>query len=342
MPDPDVDGSNDAPDLADPAWFLDHLDIGSGQARFVKAGRDRLRGEAFLDPRWDRAGLPSAHLAGSALDAAASERPRLNFVWHTSFCCSTVLAALLDRPGLNLSLKEPRALVDLADLKRRQQGLKRPGLARAVFGLYARRFSPTEQILIKPSNFANNLILDAAHMTDGRMLMLYSSCRSFLISILKAGEARRGYVRELFVSLAADGHPQADWPMPTLLRLSDLHMAALVWRMQMTAMQTAMASLGDRAASLDGDVFLERPHAALAALDSFFGLGLGAEAVEALATGPTLSRHVKTGAEGAGRAQRMAEAEAMEARFGAHLDTLQRWARETSGVADARLPRSLI
>jgi hypothetical protein len=342
MPDPDIDGLKSAPDLADPAWFLDHLDIESGQARFVKVDRDQLSRQAFLDPRWSRQGLAAAAVAGSALDAPPSERPRLNFVWHTSFCCSTVLAALLDRPGLNLSLKEPRALVDLADLKRRQQGLKRPGLARSVLGLYGRRFSPGEQILIKPSNFANNLILDAAQMTDGRMLMLYSSCRSFLISILKAGESRRSYVRELFVSLAADGHCEADWPMPTLLRLSDLHMAALVWRMQMRAMQTAMASLGDRAASLDGDMFLERPREALTALDGFFRLGFGADAIQDLTNGPRLGRDVKTGADGAGVGRAPAEADSVEGRFAAHLDSLVSWANETSGSPGNRLPKSLI
>ena len=46
-------------------------------------------------------------------------------------------------------------------------------------------------------------------MTEGRHLMLYSSCRRFLASVLKRGEDLRAYPRELFVSLANDGHPQA-------------------------------------------------------------------------------------------------------------------------------------
>lgn len=333
---------SEALDLGQPAWFLDQLDLQTGAARFVRADRERLSREPFLDPRWDRSGLPTAELRGAALDADAEPRPRLNFIWHTSFCCSTVIATALDSAGLNLSLKEPRAVVDLADLKRRQQGLKRPGLARAVFGLFARRFTPAEQILIKPSNFANNVIPEATEMTDGRMIMLYSSCRSFLISMVKTRQERRRYARELFIALANDGHPQTRWPIDTLLRLSDLEIAALTWRMQMSTLRTAMGRLGSRAASLDGDVFLERPREALSALDAFLGLGLGPARIEAVVEGPLLSRDAKTGAAAAGRHRRRADAEAVEAQFGDDLDRVVDWAAEASGEADHGLPQGLI
>ena len=241
--------------------------------------------------------------------------------------------------GRCLSLKEPRAIVDLADLKRRQQTLKRPGLTRAVFGLQARRFEADEPILIKPSNFANNLIDEAADVTEGRMVMVYSSCRAFLASIVKAGEARRGYVRQLFISLAADGHPQAQWPMTTLLGLSDLHMAALVWHMQMAALQSAMAKLGDRAVSLDGDTFLRRPREALEALDEVFDLGLGSGELDQRAVTAALGRDVKTGAAGAGLERRKAEAEKVERLLGSHLDALVEWAARACPDVRPELPR---
>ena len=330
------------PDLADPRWFLDQLDLETGEARFVRVDRPTLSAQPFLDPRWSRTSLPSAGMPGSMLDAAEGDRVPLHFIWHTSFCCSTVIAASLDQPGRCLALKEPRALVDLADLKRRQQTLKRPGLTRAVFGLHARRFEEGEQVLIKPSNFANNLIAEASEVTDGLMLMVYSSCRSFLISIAKAGEARRGYVRQLFISLAADGHPQAQWPLTTLLGLSDLHMAALVWTMQMSTMHAAMAALGPRAASLDGDVFLKRPREALEALDDFFRLDLGSNEMDRRAGASALSRDVKTGVQGAGVDRRGAEAREVETTLAAHLDALVEWAARSSPNVVSELPRALI
>ena len=318
----------------DPAWFLDDLDLTTGLAQFIRVDRDTVGGQPFLDPRWRRDGLDRTNLPGAALDLQPARPPRLNFIWHTSYCCSTVLAAALDRPGHNLSLKEPQALVGLANLKRGQQGaLKRPGLARAVFALMARRFDPDEQVLIKPSNYANNLLPEAAAMTDGRHLMLYSTCRRFLVSILKRGEDLRSYPRELFVSLANDGHPQANWPMKTLLSLTDLQMAALVWHMQIAEMRRALAALGDRACSLDGDVFLAQPAAALDALSRFLGLDLtSGREVEDLLAGD-----VKTGAAGAGKAARDAEAERVEQAFGSKLDQIIDWASRASEFNPAEL-----
>lgn len=329
----------------DPAWFLDDLDLTTGLAQFTRLDRDTLSGQPFLDPRWRRDGLDRTRLPGSALDLQPRARPQLSFIWHTSYCCSTVIAAALDAPGRCLSLKEPQALVGLANLKRGQQGtLKRPGLAQAVFALMARRFEPDEQVLIKPSNYANNLLPEAAAMTEGRHLMLYSSCRRFLASVLKRGEELRAYPRELFVSLANDGHPQADWPMKTLLCLTDLQMAALAWHMQVAEMRKAMAALGERAASLDGDAFLADPKGALAALNRFFGLELDAAALDARLDQGLLARDVKTGGEGAGKAARDAEAERIERELGARLDQVVDWAARASGLDPAApvLPRPIV
>jgi hypothetical protein len=316
----------------DPAWFLDDLDLTTGLAQFIRIDRAVVGGQPFLDPRWKREGLERTKLPGSALDLQPATPPRLNFIWHTSYCCSTVLAAALDMPGRNLSLKEPQALVGLANLKRGQQGaLKRPGLARAVFALMARRFEPDEQVLVKPSNYANNLLPEAAAMTEGRHLMLYSSCRRFLVSVLKRGEDLRAYPRELFVSLANDGHPQADWPMKTLLSLTDLQMAALAWHMQVAEMRKAMAALGERAVSLDGDAFLAHPKGTLSALNGFFGLEIDRAPLEAAVDAGLLAHDVKTGGAGAGKAARDAEADRIERQLGPKLDQIVDWAARASG-----------
>lgn len=329
-------------DLSDPTWFLDGLDWVRGEARLIKTDRESLSREAFLDDRWDRSALPHVNVPIDQIGRPLGARPRLNFIWHTSFCCSTLVAALLDAPGKNLSLKEPRVLVELASLKRRQRESRAvAALTPVVLGLYARRFDPAEQILIKASNFANNLIVETAAASDGRCLMLYSSCRSFLVSIVKEREARRGYARQLFLSLAEDGHLQSKWPIDALLRLTDLEMAAVAWQMQMSAMQNAMQVLGDRAASMDGDRFLQDPMEGLAALDSFFAVGLGAEAIGEILSGPRLGRSVKTGKSGEGRLRRQADAARVEQELGAELNRLVGWATNGADGVPSELPRSL-
>jgi hypothetical protein len=328
-------------ELGDPAWFPDGLDLDAGNARFVRAGRAALSAQPFLDDKWRHEGLPCVAAPMPALPAAPVARPRLHFLWHTSFCASTVLAAALDTPGKALALKEPQVLIDLADVKRGARGrIADLALARGVFGLLARRFDPREQVLVKPSNSANALIEEAAALTEGGMLLLHSDCESFLVSIARAGQAGVSYVRELFMTLAADGHPAGRWRPNDLFKLTDLQLAALVWRMQMDALEAASARLGDRARSLDCRRFTEDPCAVLTALDRFFGLGLGRAGVGAVLDGPLLRRDAKTPSRGFDAEARAAEGRAVRARLGPDLAAVMAW-QQRLFPAPPRLARPL-
>jgi hypothetical protein len=319
--------SPDGFDLNDADWFLHDIDPGSGRARFVRTDRAALSAEPFLDHRWRAPDAPGVALPLAGLQATGSRSPRLNFIWHTSFCASTLLAACLDQPGRSLSLKEPRVLVILAALKRSGQ-LGRPGLAEAVFSLLGRRFDADEQILIKPSNGANNLIAEAAALTEGRMLLMYSDCESFVLSMARQGRAGFAYVRELFRSLAADGHPIARSPAAELIRLTDLEVAALVWRLQMDALETASARLGARARSLDYQVFLDDPDLVLPQIDDFMGLGIGPGRLDQVVAGPLFRRDAKRPGQVFDARNRADERTHLRAQLGADLGAVLKWVDE--------------
>jgi hypothetical protein len=313
--------SGDSVALGDPRWFLDGLDPASGQASFVLTDRAALSAEPFLDHRWRRQGETRVDVPLSGLGAISAEPATLSFIWHTSFCASTLLAACLDAAGGCLALREPRVLVIMAALKRSGQ-LRDPVLARAVFTLLARRFSPGEQVLIKPSNSANTLIAEAAVLTKGPMLLLYSDCESFLISMARKGAAGFSYVRELFMTLAADGHPAGRWPAEQLFKLTDLQMAALVWRMQMEGLEAASKTLGGRARSLDCRRFLDDPGPVLCALDDFLGLSLGRETTLQAPAGPLFTRDVKHPGESFDPEARAGEGRRLRARLGPDIDAV--------------------
>jgi hypothetical protein len=327
-------------DLGDPAWFLESLDADSGAARFVRAERSALSAQPFLDEKWLKHDLSRMVRRAADLPPAPAS-PRLDFIWHSSFCASTAIAAALDAPGLGLSLKEPSVLMDLADLKRRQGGrLADPGLARAVFSLLARRFEPGEQVLIKASNAANSLIGEAAACTDGRALLLWGDCESFLVSILRSGQEGSAYVRELFMTLAADGHPAGRWPPTEIFKLTDLQMAALVWRMQMDVLEAAAQRLGDRSRSLDFRRFLAAPGPALAALDDWFGIGIGLEGVERVLAGPLLRRDAKSPTLPFDAGARAEEGRRLRQTMGADIAAVLRWSRRLA-PREPRLGRPL-
>lgn len=271
------DAGNPSAIVADASWFPDDL-APDGTLSFVRVGREDLAREAFLDERWQRERLPRAR---HRLEEIARQlplrlsRPRLNFIWHTAFCCSTAISRALDLPGRNLSLREPDVLTALASARRASA----PGFseaARAVFSLLARPFRAGAGVTIKPTNFANILIGDAALLTSGKMLFLYSDLPSFVLSIARRGERGRAFARALFWEIAGDGHAQFGWPMEKLFKLSDLEIAALAWHMQIETLSRAWSQLEPgRATTLDCDAFLHSPEETLAALDTFFGFGLG-------------------------------------------------------------------
>jgi hypothetical protein len=327
-------------DPRDPALFLHDLDPGAGRAGFVRTDRASLSAAPFLDHRWRVAEGADATLPLTELPAVAAEPPAIDFIWHSSFCASTLLATCLDSPGRCLALKEPRALVILAAMKR--SGRLDPGgnLSKAVFGLLGRRFEPNERILVKPSDSANTLIAEAAALTRGRMLLLYSDCESFVLSIAGQGRAGFAHVRERFRSLAADGHPAGRWPAADLLRLTDLELTALVWRMQMDALEAASLRLGERALSLDCRVLLEDPGAVLPRIDEFFGLGLGHGRLGQAVAGPLFRRDAKHPGRTVDARARDAERAELRAHLGPDLPAVLR-AMEDVFQRPPRLARPL-
>jgi hypothetical protein len=156
------------------------------------------------------------------------------------------------------------------------------------------------------------------------MLLLYSDCESFVLSMARQGRAGFAYVRDRFRSLAADGHPAGAWPPAELFRLTDLELAALVWRMQMDALEAASARLGDRARSLDCKALLDGPGEVLPMVDDFLGLGLGRKRLEAVADGPLFRRDAKHPGEAFDARAREVEQDRLRAQLGDDLPAVLR------------------
>lgn len=283
--------------FADPRWFPERFDDRTGELSFVLTDRDALAGQAFLDARWSRLGAERKRVGAAALiPRLPVDTPRTNFLWHTGFCCSTLLAKALDAPQRNLSLCEPQILVEVADAKR--MGLLAHGgaytkLPQLVFHLLTRTIDSDASTTLKPAPAANFLLHEAAQQTSGPMLFLFSDCRSFLISLIGMGEEGRKYARRMLLAVLGDGHPQSYWPVPQIMSLSDLEAAALVWHMQMAEFLREWPLLGTRARSLDCDAFLESPVEVLNLLDEFFSLGLGSEHAKHVTEGPLFRRNAK-------------------------------------------------
>ncbi|HSG88862.1 MAG TPA: hypothetical protein VLA56_06600 [Pseudomonadales bacterium] len=318
----------------DPTFFPAAFDATAGTLSFCRAERRTLSEAAFLDDRFVAGAESLGAIAAATLSgrAAADTTPAAPaFVLHTAFCCSTLISRCLDLPGINLSLREPGVLMDLANALRMVPPERRPAVREALavtVGLLARGHAPGERILVKPTNAATSLYASLLEVApDARAVLLFSGLRAFLVSVLKKGEAGRHFVRALYNIFALDGTGLSRIPARQAMAFTDLQVAALVWRHQVESFQGLLDALpGERLHVLDGDRFLADPRAALGALCGFLRLDVDDETLDAVATGPALARDAKFDDQAFDVGTRRSEARAVESRWGTELDLICGWA----------------
>ena len=313
--------------LDDPHWFPDAFDAKANTVLMTKANRDDLAFVAFLDERWDRSGLQQKTVPVSQLSNFPPPFTHPRFIWHTAFCCSTLLARCLDKPGANLSLREPTTLMSVANLKRMQGERASNSVLKLFLDTLGRGFVDNECVTIKPTNIVNNLIGDVmrAHQNSKHVLLI-SSLKSFIISIAKKGEGGRAFARKLFTIFAMDGHPVGQMDQRQLMQMSDLQIAALVWHMQIANfLEVTQIGGPSRVAWLDGDVFVNSPEKILKKVDSFLELNLGSDHILATIQGPLFKKDSKDMKRDFGPENRSLEAEKVEKSLGDELKAIMDW-----------------
>lgn len=342
-PDPNV-----AQLVADPCWHVHGISDDLSRLTFLRVERSTLTAAPFLDER-----LPAPATALRTAAAADIERvPGVarvapNFLFHTAFCCSTLLARCLDLPGTNLSLKEPRVLMDLGNARRMMEPARIGTFQRSLglaIRLLARPFVEGERVLVKPANVANNILGDILAASPGsRCVFLYSDLAGFLVSILKKGEAGRSFARHLFNIFALDHAMLRAIDHRAAMRLTDLQAAALVWLAQADYVLRALTADPARCRSLHCDVFLQRPSETLAAAANFLGLEFPRAALDAVASGPLFAHDSKNAERRHDAAARAREAQDMRARHGDSINATLDWARQWNAgrALPSRLPNPL-
>lgn len=280
--------------VRDPLWFADRYDPGDDAVHFRRLSRADHRAATFLTDEYLPKDAPVAVVRrGDALAVAPATGP-IHFIFHSAYCCSTLLARAFDVPGVAMGLKEPVFLNDLVGWKAR--GGAPADLGRALdagLTLFARPFAPGEAIVVKPSNLANNLA--SAMLTlrpAAAALLLHAPLRTFLGSVARKGMWGRLWVRELLVKQLKDG---LVWPGMTIddyLGQTDLQVAASGWLAQHALFTRLAARFPDRVRTLDSRALMAEPAAAMAALAVLFGLDLDVPTVVA---GPAFATHSKDG-----------------------------------------------
>lgn len=239
--------------LSDPHYLLHRVDPAAGRLFFLPTDRQILRGATFLDGRTPIATARpiscSIDAALAELDGVEVETPR--YIFHVSFCGSTLLSRLLDRPGKTLVLREPNILVELADWKTAaaRQGVtdsRLPALIRLATATLHRRFEPDEVVAVKPSNWVNNLLPELC-AAPALPFFIDMDQRAFLRAVFRGGRERIAFTARVAAHLAGgpdqpllrEAAEDSSVPLGAAARL-----AILAHQLQQDRFRTVMAQHG--------------------------------------------------------------------------------------------------
>ncbi|OYY91202.1 MAG: hypothetical protein B7Y45_04220 [Sphingomonas sp. 28-66-16] len=283
----------------DAVWLAHRYDPGHDAVHLLPVPRGEHRRATFLTDEYLPAGLAPLVVRRSDAIAAAPPTAPLHFVFHSAFCCSTLLARAFDRPGWAMGLKEPVILNDMIGWRRR--GGQGPDMAQVmddVLTLLARPFGSGEMVCVKPSTAANALAPAMLTLRDDACaLLLYAPLRTYLGSIARKGLDGRLWVRTLLTGMIDDRLVDLGFGPRDYLGQTDLQVAAVGW----LAHQQLFARLVDqfgasRVRTLDSATLMADPPAALAAFASFTRRPLDPVAIAEIAAGPAFRTHSKSGA----------------------------------------------
>lgn len=340
-----------AEDIArNPAWHLYDIDLQRGEMHFLEATPETFSVSAFLD---NRIAYTRERMHGFPIDSVITAfqqfppRPvQMDFLFHSSFCCSSLLARSLQFGDRTLVLREPWALRRLADTRRaaavqgQEWGAQGEALLDIALTLLGKTFHDRQDVLIKPTHVANNLAADMLALRPAaKGIVLYSDLESFLVSNLKKSDETKQKMPALARVFDLDTGYTHRFGHITIESLGFLQQAVVIWHAQMLRFQELLASpAGSRLRSLDSAALLADPAAALRAATAFLGYPVAQDELAALLAGPTWTTHAKDPFSAYGRDMRERENREVADQHGDQIRYTLRWAEKLFAQQPAGLP----
>lgn len=312
----------------DPRWLPHTYDAAGLNLTSVFVRREDhgelmfLSDEHYKD-QFSKVTFPANEIATHIGEARQSP---IHFIFHTSFCCSTLMLKALDIPGRAFGLQEPDVLINLANRFIRSDDSSNRERLRLVLRLLARPFEPGESMIVKPTNFANRLAMPVLEVSpESRAVLLYSDARTLLRSILKRGMWGRIWGRKLFQSTSLWTSLNFGFSPEEAFVLTDLQALALGWLMQMHQFGELARRVGERVTIVDSADFLADPARTLLSVSRLFELDLDQSEIDDVVNGPTFAHHSKFSGRGYGQAERTADHSAAEAAHHEELEMVVKW-----------------
>ncbi|HEV2593744.1 MAG TPA: hypothetical protein VGU01_00925 [Sphingomicrobium sp.] len=318
--------------IADGRWLAHRYDESRDEVQFRFVSREAQRNMTFLTD--SALGETPVAVYGRADCLAAAkelELPTPRMIFHSAYCCSTLLARAFDIPGTSFGFKEPQILNDVVGLQLRGGDPRKVAAAADVsLALLARPLGADEVSVIKPSNLINPLIaLVSALRPAIRGLLLHAPLEIFLASIARKEIEGRAWVRDLMWKFIRLGQAERfGLTTEDLYRQTDLQAASVAWLGQQALFaEAAQQHPGFR--TLDSETMIARPHECLEALRHLFELDLDPEVI---VLGPAFQTHSKDRSDYSA-AQRRGESERGRDLHAREIGIVMQWAEQLAAHA---------
>ncbi len=333
--------------VRNPDWFPYRYDPANDAIQFIKAEREVQRAAAFLRDEYLPGSADPLILGREEVMATAPPSAPIHFIFHSAYCCSTLLARAFDVPGVAMGLKEPLILNDMVGWNQRG-GADRARIAMVLdhsLRLLARPFVEGEATVVKPSNIANGFIGAMLGLRpQAKALLLYAPLSTYLPSIVKKGLWGRLWVRTLLKSLIKEQRIDLGFEPDQYLELSDMQVAAIGWIAQQAQFHELVKRHGrERVATLNSETLLAFPLETMTALDRLFGTGMSGAQLADVVAGPAFGQNSKTFTS-YGVADRDAEKQSASAAHADELEWVEGWAIEVAkaNAVPMNLPGALL
>lgn len=284
--------------VGDAAWLAHRYDPTHDAFHLLPVPRAVRDAATFLTDENLPIGLKPLVIRRADAMAAKPETGPLHFVFHSAYCCSTVVARAFDRTGWASALKEPLILNDIVGWRRRRTpGPDMASVLDDTLTLLARPFVAGESVIAKPSTAVNALAPGILTLRpEAKALLLYAPLRTYLASIAKKGLDGRLWVRALLLGMMDDGLLDLGLTTRDHLGHTDLQVAALGWLGQKRLFASLVDRFGTaRVRTLDSATLMAAPAAAMAAMAAHFGCPLDDDGARDIVSGTAFTRHSKFG-----------------------------------------------
>lgn len=330
-----------------PELYLQSFDIAGNAMTFTPMTQETYRSTSFLDERIHRAQSMDAKVdlngfIGTFDNVRPAPKP-LGFIFHTGYCCSTLLARCIQELENTLVLKEPDPLRILSEgwfESTNAQTYRKMG---DVLGVLLSRSFGDEAVVVKATSVCNNLMPELLEMHEKtRAIFIFSSLEESIASFLKS-PARREEAR-VFLSRMKNLFPR-DLSIEDCQRLIDANVVALLWLLQVELYcQLASTRFSGRLAALNCNQLLADPVAALLLVAKHLGIESSRSAVEDVVSGSAFALHAKEQNLGFSREDRRTDFQRLTEIYGEEIRFATQWAGRLPmwNSIPSRLPAELI